>query len=467
LSLLDTAEDFAAMIRGPEEAARRIEDSEWADAEGRRALAEGELSDQKRLARCLRDQAGFSPEPIADDALARLLARAAIAAEQVHARRLRADYGARPKDPFFASVLEGGAPTLAATAPAKEPSGRTIADLEEAFRKTRFPALTPASQQGYEPVFRLLRDTLGARTALPLLTHDEGQELFEAVQAMPANAEKIAALKGRAVPDQIADAKRLGLPTISPKTINDRYMANLRALFKFAQDRGWMDRNPVQGLRAKELVGAADARDPFGSGLVKVFGAAPWNPKDITGGGRPIRYWGPLLALFHGLRLAEVAGLEIRDIGEETDSPIILIRSGQRQLKTAAAKRDIPLHPELVRLGFLKFVKARRKDAEPAALLFVGEKAFARDQWGRGLGDWFAKLVRSLGLQGRKLTFHSLRHDFRDALREAEVDAELADYLMGHARGGMGAVYGGRPSLQRLQAAIRKIAYAGLQLDQL
>ena len=107
---------------------------------------------------------------------------------------------------------------------------------------------------------------------------------------------------------------------------------------------------------------------------------------------------------------------------------------------------------ESTRLGFLDFVRLRQQaEAEPDALLFEGEKAFARDQWGRSLGDWFAKHVRGLGLPGRKLTFHSLRHDFRDALREAEVEPELADYLMGHARAGMGAVYGGRPSLQRLQ----------------
>lgn len=73
---------------------------------------------------------------------------------------------------------------------------------------------------------------------------------------------------------------------------------------------------------------------------------------------RPLGRWkadpllGPLLALYHGLRLGEVAGLQVRDVGEENGQAMLLIRSGKRQLKTNAARRDIPLHPQLERLGF-------------------------------------------------------------------------------------------------------------------
>jgi len=465
LEALETAEDFTPLAPGPERLAKAVEDSEWALGEARRALAEGELSDRARLARCLREQAGFGPEAIAETALVRLLGRAAVAAEEVHSRRLRGDYGARPKDPLFASALETGTRTLPEPAAQSAPTP-TIRQLEETFRKLRFPALSAATQQGYEPVFRLLRETLGSDTKLASLTHDEGERLFEAAQAMPPNAEKLAAIKGLTVPEQIAEAKRLGLPTLAAKTINDRYMANLTAMFRFAEGRGWMDRNPVAGLRAKERVAAVEAREPFGAArLAKLLASDPWRPRDATGGGKPIRYWGPLLALFHGLRLGEVAGLEVRDAGEERGQPMLLIRSGKRQLKTEAARRDIPLHPKLVRLGFLDFVEQRRASAEADAMLFEGEKAFARDQWGRKLGEWFSKHVKALDLEGRKLTFHALRHDFRDALREAEVEAALADYLMGHAQVGVGAIYGaGRPSLARLQGAIRAVRYEKLKL---
>jgi integrase len=482
LSALDTAEDFTPLAPSPEARLKAVEDAEWSLVEARRALAEGDLWDPKRLARCLRQEAGLAEgDGVAEAAFLRLLGRAAVAAEEVYSKRLRGDYGARPADPLFASALEAksnpagaskateitgeiGNPFQLRNGQVKGPD-KSIEDLEETFRKVRFPGLSAATQQGYEPVFRLLRETIGADTKLASLTHDEGQRLFEAVQGMPTNAEKLAATKGLKVPEQIAEAKRLGLPTLAPKTINDRYLANLKALFGFAQQRGWMDRNIVLGLRAKEKVGAREARDPFGAPqLAKLLGSAPWSPRDENGGGKPIRFWGPLLALYHGLRLGEVAGLEVRDIAEEGGHPMLLIRSGKRQLKTAAAKRDIPLHPELVRLGFLDFVAQRRAEATPDAMLFAGEKAFARDQWGRGLGDWFAKHVRGLKLEGRKLTFHALRHTFSDALREAEVDAPLADYIMGHSQPGVGAIYGGRPSLARLKGAVQAVRYGDLKV---
>lgn len=117
-----------------------------------------------------------------------------------------------------------------------------------------------------------------------------------------------------------------------------------------------------------------------------------------------------------------------------------------------------------MRLGFVEIVVERKASAAPSGLLFEGAKATARDQWGRSLSRWFGKRIQELGLTGRKLSFHSLRHDFRDALREAEVDPELADYVMGHAGQGMRTVYGARPALRRLKAAIAAVSYDEVRL---
>jgi integrase len=391
--------------------------------------------------------------------------------EEVEQGRLFGDYGKRPSDPLFAAALEaprspiGVATALPADQPAMEPPAppaRSLADLERAFREAKLPTLSPATVQGYEPVFRVLRDVLGTDTDIASLTHDDGQRLFEAVQGLPTNARKHGALKGLGTLEAVAEGKRLGLPTVSAKTVNDRYMANIGSLFRFAAGRGWMALNPVHSLRAHDAINDRDRRDAFRSNLPRVFGAAPWTPKDTS---HPLHYWGPLLALFHGLRLGEIAGLLLRDIGEEAGEPMLFLRDGKRPLKTKAARRDMPVHPTLVRLGFLKFVKDRRKEASGEELLFVGQKAYAREQWGRGLGEWFGKRVKALELEGRKLGMHSLRHDYRDALREAEVPDDVAHYLMGHAQEGMGGVYGGRPTLARLKAAVRRVAYAGVALE--
>jgi integrase len=465
--------DAMALYRegNPQVASEAADEARERIGDCRRVAAEGDWGAMRHKVSRVREEAGFAADREADNELARLLTRAAIAANEVEAGRAGGRLHTRPEDPLFASAMEAhNAPSVTphapSTKPQGQPSGPTIADLETAFRKVKLPGLAPGTVSGYPPVFRLLKAVIGEGAAIGSLTHADGEKLFETVKGLPVNAQKRRDLRGLPLAEQIEKANRLGLPTLSPKTINDRYMANLTAMFSFAQKRGWIERNPVQGLRARAEVAAADAREPFGERLPDLFGAAPWQPRDATGEGKPIRYWGPLLALYHGLRLGEVAGLLVRDIGEEQGTPVIHIRAGVRPLKTASARRDLPLHPELVRLGFLEFVKERKRKAAADGVLFAGEKAYARQQWGRALGNWFTRRVRSLGLKGRKLTFHSLRHDFRDALREAEVERSLADYIMGHAQQGVGAIYGaGRPSLARLNEAMAKVRFEGVRLS--
>jgi integrase len=307
-----------------------------------------------------------------------------------------------------------------------------------------------------------MRELIGTDTPLARISHEDGDRLFADIQAIPTNAQKRRELRGLPLRKQIEEGRRLGLPTLSPKTVNDSYMAHLSALFGFAKDRGWIAFNPASGRRAQDMA-AADKREPFKDRLPALFGAAPWTPRDASA---PVRYFGPLLALFHGLRLAEIVGLRVADIGAEQGHPMIYIRAGERGLKGRGSRRDLAMHPELVRLGFADFATERRKEAGPEAALFPGEHPNARGQWGRMLSQWFSGRVKELGLTGRKLTFHALRHDFRDALREAGIEEPLGDYLFGHARQGVAGIYGGeRPySVARLAEAVAKVRYPGLAL---
>ena len=460
---LDTLSDMEEDRRGlsPGELTEAREAALEEAAEDRRKLAEGEL--KKGLAQRVRDGAGFASEVAADRSLARLLGRASIAVSEVERGRLAGRYGCRPSDPLFASAMDAPPPVAAPVAvPVSGPS-RTVGDLIQSYEDARFGRYSAATKRAYVPVFRVLRELVGSDTQLASLSHEEGDRLFASIQSIPTNAQKRKETRGLPLRKQIEEGKRLGLPTLSPKTVNDSYLAHLNALFGFAKTRGWTAINPVAGRRMKEEVGAGEKREPFKDRLPKLFGAAPWTPRDAS---EPVRYYGPLLALFHGLRLAEIVGLRVGDVGAEQGQPMIYIRAGERGLKGRGSRRDLPMHPELVRLGFAQYATERRKQAGADAMLFAAERPNARGQWGRQLGQWFASTVRGLGLEGRKLTIHALRHDFRDALREAGIDEAMAEYLFGHARKGLAAVYGGeRPySLARLAEAIGKVRYPGVSL---
>ena len=79
-------------------------------------------------------------------------------------------------------------------------------------------------------------------------------------------------------------------------------------------------------------------------------------------------------------------------------------------------------------------------------------------RFGDTLGKWFADELVRLGIRTQAgERFHTLRHTMKDALREADVDKELRDRLMGHAAGDEAANYGRGASLMKAREAINLV----------
>ena len=74
-----------------------------------------------------------------------------------------------------------------------------------------------------------------------------------------------------------------------------------------------------------------------------------------------------------------------------------------------------------------------------------------------GLAVQMAKLLKRLGINGRKgLGFYTLRHVFRTVADEAK-DQPAADYIMGHEVPHMSAVYRETISDARLRAVVEHV----------
>ena len=122
------------------------------------------------------------------------------------------------------------------------------------------------------------------------------------------------------------------------------------------------------------------------------------------------------------------------------------------------------MHPELVRLGFLDMVVARRK--AKGVQLWEGERADSRGRWGRRLSAGFNAVLVERGIKAPKLTFHSLRHDWQDALRAADLHGgQLGAYLAGRSQGGVEASYGSGYSVEAKAEAIAKVRFPTLLLS--
>ena len=72
-------------------------------------------------------------------------------------------------------------------------------------------------------------------------------------------------------------------------------------------------------------------------------------------------YWLPLMLPLYGGRSSELAGLALTEVHEDEPIPYFLIDyTEDRPLKNVQSVRKLPIHPELIRLGFIEYIRAIR-----------------------------------------------------------------------------------------------------------
>jgi len=144
-------------------------------------------------------------------------------------------------------------------------------------------------------------------------------------------------------------------------------------------------------------------------------------------------YWVPLLLYYTGARREEICKLSIDDVHTPSAIPHILINFTEfGSLKNEQSIRPVPLHSELVRLGFVSFVTECRQRGYRE--LFPELRATNQVQ---NYGDVYYKVVwRHLckwGELATEATVHGLRHRFSSSLKTQKVFSEFRRDLMGQA----------------------------------
>lgn len=140
--------------------------------------------------------------------------------------------------------------------------------------------------------------------------------------------------------------------------------------------------------------------------------------------------WSLLLGIYTGARRSEIYQLRKDDIKLDNDSGrhyfLITDQHESQKLKTDNAKRRIPVHNELIRLGFLEYV------AECTERIIEGITS------AENITRWFAKVVEQLSTPttnevGDMRSFHSFRHTFITKIRtEGKFDLALLQQIVGH-----------------------------------
>lgn len=154
---------------------------------------------------------------------------------------------------------------------------------------------------------------------------------------------------------------------------------------------------------------------------------------------QPYYYWMPLLALFTGARVNELAQLRLDDI-QESDGVYFfnldVDGESDKKLKNANARREIPVHSMLIKLGLIEYLKALRGAGYDR--LFPEITPNTVKGYGKAVSGWFNESVLKNKLKlerDRTKSFHSFRHSVSTYLKEKGVNSELRAQLAGHVRG--------------------------------
>ena len=248
-----------------------------------------------------------------------------------------------------------------------------------------------------------------------------------------------------------------------------RKISVIKTLFATAVNYELLDANPAESVKTKV---AADRKTRVAfsvDDLDKIFQSEIYTrnhrPK---GGGRDAAYWLPLLALFTGARVEELAQLLVADVhfvqglGHYLN---ITDDAEHAQLKNASSRRHVPIHPVLVACGFIDYVAG----IKPSKLLFPHLKPNPRGKLGGYFSNYFSTYLRkTVKITDSRKVFHSFRHTFKDACRAVGIEEAVHDALTGHTGVSVGRKYGNEQyPLEPLFDAIERVDIADLDLSHL
>ncbi|MGQ2989767.1 MAG: DUF6538 domain-containing protein [Brevundimonas sp.] len=250
-------------------------------------------------------------------------------------------------------------------------------------------------------------------------------------------------------------------------------LSRLKTLINYGHENRLITEKAADGVKAPKS--KVKARVPFDdSALQRLFnGPVHKDGKRPLQGRGEAAFWLPLIALFSGARLEEIAGLRVNDLielGYDAEDGTAQTAwffqfapdlDANRTLKNDDSERTTPVHPELVRLGLLRYADTVRASGETQ--LFPRLTAHQSGKRAHKWGQWFSGYLRAdCGVTDQRKVYHSFRHTLKDAGRESGVSEELQRAIMGHSPKGVAGSYGLGFSRRRIVEGMNSIRIPGL-----
>lgn len=238
-----------------------------------------------------------------------------------------------------------------------------------------------------------------------------------------------------------------------------RIVSHLGAFLKWSFNHGYLDTDVSSGLympKKRESRQNEEREIYSDDDLKRLFATEVFTGKEAVD--RPECFFLPLLALYSGARLNELAQLYSEDIQEIDGIYCININdNGDKVLKNPGSRRIIPIHPMILRIGFADYVAAIRILKFPRLWMNLSSR---EDNYGKKFSSFFQRLNRKYVTDNPRKVFHSFRHGFANALKQNAVRSEVISELLGHAHGSITLDRYGKPlGVKMLFDAVKTIKF--------
>jgi integrase len=240
---------------------------------------------------------------------------------------------------------------------------------------------------------------------------------------------------------------------ISEQTIAKKYLPAITGLLELAQTMGLLNEGQILVSRGHKIFSKTDAKKASAANGYKAFSdeelQAIFQPQLLNQADRPADFWLPMLGLFTGGRISELAQLDVADIQKHGDIWAISINDeGDKSLKTMAATRLIPIHATLLECGFLDYV-SDAKICGTKLFPYLTPDTFG--SYGATPSERWGRYLDSLNIKDPQKVFHSFRSTSNDRLKQNDVSEESRCQFIGHEHDTINsAIYSNPHSLRYL-----------------
>lgn len=324
-------------------------------------------------------------------------------------------------------------------------------------------------EQKYRGCLNLLTDVVGdiKSNALNL---EQIRLFLRAITSIPSNRKKNKKYRDKSIAE-LCDIEIMENEKLSMSTRKD-YLSYSACFLGWAESFEYVReglakavRNEAKGLRNHKR--ATEERSRFSENdLQQLFHSKEYQYGTHKKMGN---YWVTLLALFTGARQGELCQLHKNDVKLDDSGTWYLDINDldEKKLKSKAAKRHVPIHKEILDLGFIDFMRSRK-----TIRLFDDLKRDKRNDY-RGFSSWFSTYKKRCAVGCSKedgKVFHSFRHTFIDTFKQQNVsDFSIVEEIVGHAlQGSESRVrYAKGHTLKNKNEVLQQLEYKGVDFSKI